>query len=149
MSSANDLINEFFDCLKNLSTSVDRCVELFADDGVFEFPYFATLGMPVRFEGKAAVREVLNLIRSRFSSFTVSNVSIYELKGGKGLFTEYHTDGFIDDTERVYAQDYVTHLLEEGGKIKLLREYLNVISTARMLFPNGLSDVPAGRDDVR
>jgi len=149
MSDANDLINEFFDCLKNLSTSVDRCVDLFADDGVFEFPYFSTLGMPTRFEGKAAVREVLNLIRSRFLSFTISNISIYELKGGKGLFTEYHTDGFIKDTERVYAQDYVTHLLEEGGKIKLLREYLNVISTARMLFPNGLSDVPAAKNEVQ
>lgn len=148
MSSANELIYEFFDCLKHLDTSVDRCVDLFAEDGVFEFPYFSTLGMPTRFEGKEAVREVLNLIRSRFSSFTVSNVSIYELKVGNGLFTEYHTDGFIDDTERVYAQDYVTHLLEEGGKIKLLREYLNVISTARMLLPNGLSDVPEPKSTV-
>lgn len=146
MSSAYELINEFFDCLTNLSTSVDRCVDLFADDGVFEFPYFSTLGMTTRFEGKAAIREVLNLIRTRFSSFTVSNVSIYELKDGNGLFTEYHTDGFINDTERVYAQDYVTHLLEENGKIKLLREYLNVISTARMWFPNGLLDVPATRN---
>ncbi len=142
MSSPNELINEFFDCLRNLDTSVDRCVELFADDGVFEFPYFSTLGMNTRFEGKAAIREVLNLIRSRFSSLTVSNVSIHELKGGNGLFAEYHTDGLINDTDRVYAQDYVTHLLAEGGKIKLLREYLNIISTARMLFPNGLSDVP-------
>lgn len=149
MSSSTELINEFFDCLRNLGTSVDRCVDLFADDGVFEFPYFSTLGMPTRFEGKAAVREVLNLIRSRFSSFTVSNISIYELKDGNGLFTEYHTDGFVNDTERVYAQDYVTQLIEEGGKIKLLREYLNVISTARMLFPNGLSDVPAAKNEVR
>lgn len=148
MSSANELIYEFFDCLKHLGTSVDRCVDLFAEDGVFEFPYLSTLGMPTRFEGKEAVREVLNLVRSRFSSFTVSNVSIYELKGGNGLFTEYHTDGFIDDTERVYAQDYATHLLEEGGKIKLLREYLNVISTARMLLPNGLSDVPEPKSTV-
>ncbi|MGF6774122.1 ketosteroid isomerase-like protein [Paraburkholderia sp. GAS199] len=148
MSSANELIHEFFDCLKHLDTSVDRCVDLFADDGVFEFPYFSTLGMPTRFEGKEALREVLNLIRSRFSSFTVSNVSIHELKDGHGLFTEYHTDGFIDGTERVYAQDYVTRLVEEGGKIKLLREYLNIISTARMMLPNGLADVPAPKSTV-
>lgn len=147
MSSANELINEFFDCLRNLDTSVDRCVDLFADDGVFEFPYFSTLGMNTRFEGKAAIREVLGLIRSKFSSFTVSNITIHELKGGKGLFTEYHTDGFIDGTDRVYAQDYATHLLEDGGKIRLLREYLNVISTARMLLPNGLADVPAASGD--
>jgi ketosteroid isomerase-like protein len=147
MLSPNELIGEFFDCLRNLSTSVDRCVDLFADDGVFEFPYFSTLGMNTRFEGKAAIREVLNLIRSRFSSLTVSHVTIYELKEGNGLITEYHTDGFINDTDRVYAQDYVTVLLEEHGKIKLLREYLNVIATARMFFPNGLSDVPAPKHE--
>jgi hypothetical protein len=32
--------------------------------------------------------------------------------------------------------------MEENGKIKLLREYLNVIFTARVLLPNGLADVP-------
>jgi ketosteroid isomerase-like protein len=43
----------------------------------------------------------------------------------------------------VYAQDYVSHLVVENGKIKLLREYLNIISSARALLPNGLADVPA------
>lgn len=143
MMRAHELLTEFFDCLTNLSTSVDRCVDLFADDGVFEFPYFSTLGLNSRYEGKAAIREVLTLIRSRFSSFTFSNVTVHELKDGHGLFTEYHSDGVTDDTGQIYAQDYVSHLLEADGKIKLLREYLNIISTARMLLPNGLADVPA------
>jgi hypothetical protein len=43
----------------------------------------------------------------------------------------------------VYAQDYVSHLVVENSKIKLLREYLNVISSARALLPKGLADVPA------
>jgi len=143
MSSPKELLSEFFDCLRNLSTSVDRCVDLFADDGVFEFPYFATIGMPTRFEGKEAVRQVVNQIRSHFSSFTLSNISVHEFKDGRGLVTEYHSDGFIGNTDRIYAQDYVSLLHEEGGKIKLLREYLNIISTARTLLPNGLADVPA------
>ena len=82
------------------------------------------------------------MIRSHFSSFTVSNIEIHEVKGADIVFVRYHTDGFIDGTERVYAQDYVSQLVAEGGKIKILREYLNVILTARMLFPNGLADVP-------
>lgn len=143
MMRAHALLKEFFDCLTHLSTSIDRCVDLFADDGVFEFPYFSTLGLNSRYEGKAAIREVLTVIRSRFSSFTFSNVTVHELKNGHGLFTEYHSDGFIDDTAQVYAQDYVSYLVEQDGKIKLLREYLNIISTARMLLPNGLADVPA------
>jgi ketosteroid isomerase-like protein len=142
MSKAHELITNYFDCLKTFDASVDRCANLFADDGIFDFPYLSSLGMPNRFEGKAAVREVLNLIKSYFSSFEVSKVTIYELKDGHGLFVEYHTDTFLKGTERKYAQDYVTYLVEENGKIKLLREYLNVIFTARVLLPNGLADVP-------
>ena len=142
MSTSRKLITEFFDCLEHLDSSIDRCVGLFADDGVFEFPYFPVLGMPSRFQGKVALREVLELIRSHFSSFTLSNIEIHEVKDGDALFVRYHSDGFIDGTERVYAQDYVSQLVAENGKIKILREYLNVISTARMLFPNGLADVP-------
>jgi ketosteroid isomerase-like protein len=143
MSSAQSLLAELFDCLRNLDTSVDRCADLFADDGVFDLPYFPTIGMPPRFEGKAAVRSAFALIESHFSSFTLSNIQIHELKDADSLFIEYHSEGFIDGTARVYAQDYASRLVVENGKIKLLREYLNVIATARMLLPDGLASVPA------
>ena len=128
MSTSRELIEEFFDCLRHLDSSVDRCVDLFADDGVFEFPYFTTLGMPSRFEGKVAVRQVLELIRSHFSSFTLSNIEIHAVKDADGLFVRYHSDTVLNGTERAYAQDYVSQLVAENGKIKLLREYMNVIS---------------------
>lgn len=143
MSNAQDVITEFFDCLRNLDTSVDRCAGLFADDGVFELPYFPTIGINPRFEGREAIRGAFELIRSHFSSFTLSNIQLHELKDGSGLFAEYHSEGFIDGTGRAYAQDYASRLVVKNGKIKLLREYLNIISTARMLLPNGLADVPA------
>lgn len=143
MSTTRELLTAFFDCLKNLDTSVGRCVGLFAEDGVFEFPYMPTIGIPGRFEGHEAIRGVLELIRSHFPSFTLSNIRIHELQDGSGLFVEYHSDGFLKGTDRVYAQDYVSRLVVENGRIKLLREYLNIISSARMLLPNGLADVPA------
>jgi ketosteroid isomerase-like protein len=142
MSTSRTLLNAFFDCLRNLDGSIDKCVDLFADDGVFEFPYFSVLGMPTRFQGKAELRQVLEMINAHFSGFTLSNIEIHEVKEGDALFVRYHSDGFIDRGERNYAQDYVSHLIAENGKIKILREYLNVINTARMLFPNGLADVP-------
>ena len=142
-TAARKLLAEFFDCLRNLNASVDRCIALFADDGVFEFPYMPTIGIPARFQGHAAIRGVLELIRSHFPSFTLSNITIHELKDGSGLFVEYHSDAFIDGTGKVYAQDYVSHLVVENGRITLLREYLNVISSARALLPKGLADVPA------
>ncbi len=142
MSEATDLINELFDGLRNLATSVDRCVDLFADDGAWELPYFPSIGIGSRFEGKKQVRAAFELIRSHFSSFTLSNIEIHEHKNKSGLFVEFHSEGFIDGTERLYSQDYVTRLEVENGKIKLLREYLNIIATARMLLPNGLASVP-------
>jgi hypothetical protein len=44
--SSRELINAFFDCLRDFENSIERCLDLFADDGVFEFPYFAVLDMP-------------------------------------------------------------------------------------------------------
>lgn len=142
MSTSRTLLTEFFDCLEHFDSSVDRCLDLFADDGVFEFPYFTVLGMPSKFEGKTAVRQVLELIRSHFTAFDLSKIEITEAKDGDALFVQYHSDSVLKGTERVYAQDYVSQLIAENGKIKLLREYLNVISTARILLPNGLADVP-------
>jgi ketosteroid isomerase-like protein len=142
MSTSCQLLSDFFDCLRDLDNSIDRCVNLFADGGVFEFPYFSVLGMPTRFQGKTEVRQVLGIINAHFSAFTISEVEIHEVKEGDALFVRYHSDGFIDRSDRVYAQDYVSQLIAEDGKIKVLREHLNVIKTARMLFPNGLADVP-------
>jgi hypothetical protein len=82
MSTARELLTEFFDSLRNLNTSVDRCVSLFADDGVFEFPYMPTIGIPARFQGHEAIHGVLELIRSHFPAFTLSNIEIHDLKDG-------------------------------------------------------------------
>jgi hypothetical protein len=108
MPSSRELLNSFFDCLRHLDHSIDRCLDLFADDGAFEFPYFSVLGMPTRFQGKAELRQVLGMINARLSNFTVSGVDIHEVKTGDALFVRYHTDAFIDGSERVYAQDYVS-----------------------------------------
>jgi ketosteroid isomerase-like protein len=142
MSSAQNLLDQFFDCLNKLDTSVDRCVDLFAEGGVWELPYFSSIGIDPQFAGKTSIRGALELLRSRFKAFAFSNIRVYELKNESGLFAEYHSEAFIDGTDRVYAQDYVSRIVVEGGRIKLLREYLNIISTARLLLPGGLAGVP-------
>ncbi len=116
MSTGRELLAEFFDCLRDLDRSVDRCVALFADDGVFEFPYMPTIGMPSRFQGHEAIRGVLELIRSHFPASTLSNIAIHDLRDGPGLFVEYHSDGLINGSQKVYAQDYVSRLVVENGK---------------------------------
>jgi len=103
---------------------------------------------PLAFRVTKPSAACFELIRSHFPSFTLSNVEIHDLKDGSGLFVEYHSESFIDGTDKVYAQDYVSHLVVENGKIKLLREYLNIISSARALLPKGLADVPRAHHEL-
>jgi hypothetical protein len=73
-------------------------------------------------------------VRSHFSGFTLSNIQIHELKDESELVVEYHSEGRVDGTDKVYVQDYISRLVVENGKIKLLREYLNIISSAQLDF---------------
>lgn len=148
MSTHRHLFTQFLDCLTDLENAIDRCVDLFAEDGVFEFPYMPTIGMPARCAGKDQVRAVLGLIAAHFPRFTVSRVDMHELADGSGLFVEYHVETTVSGTGQLYAQDYASLLVVEHGRIKLLREYLNIIATARALLPNGLADVPAPQGET-
>ncbi|MFZ6648843.1 nuclear transport factor 2 family protein [Undibacterium sp. TJN25] len=116
MNTARELITEFLDCLQNLDTSLDRCVNLFAEEGTFELPYFPTLGLNWQFKGHDSIRAVLGLISKSFSSFTISNIDIHELENGKGLFIEYRSECFVRETGKKYTQDYVSRLDVEKGR---------------------------------
>lgn len=143
MSSTREVLEQFFDALRNLDRSIDRIVNLFAEDGVSEFPYLSTLGLKSQFTGPAEIRAVWELIRSKFSGFTLSKIDVQQTIDPDMLFVEYHAEGTERETGRFYAQDYISRLIVKNGKIKLLREYLDVIASARAILPNGLADVPA------
>jgi uncharacterized protein len=142
MPTARDIFQQFTDSINSLDTASERCLALFADDAVFEFPYAPALGLPARHEGKENIRALLELIRVRIPPFAVSDVVIHDLKNDSGLFVEYHSVGRIGGTGKVYAQDYATFFVVENGKIKLIREYFNAIASARAILPGGLADVP-------
>ena len=145
MSLAREVLDQFFNCLRDLNHSVDRIVDLFAADGASEFPYLATLGLPNVFKGPAEIRGVWELISSKFSAFEISNVEIYQTSDPTTLIVEYRAEGTVLGTGKYYAQNYISRHTVENGKIKRLREYLDVIESARAILPNGLADVPAAR----
>jgi ketosteroid isomerase-like protein len=143
MSSTREVLEQFFDCLRHLDQSIDRIVNLFAEDGVSEFPYLSTLGVQSRFTGPTEIRAVWDLIRSKFSEFTLSKIDIHQTIDPDMLIVEYHAEGTERETGKFYAQDYISRLTVKNGNITLLREYLDVIASARAILPNGLADVPA------
>ena len=122
---------------------IDRCVDLFAEDGVFEFPYLQEIGQQTRFEGKDAIRSLLERVQVKLSPFTFRNIVIHEMVDPSYVFVEYDSEATIRATGHPYIQKYVSRLTVHDGKIKLVREYVDIIATARMLLPNGLADVPS------
>jgi hypothetical protein len=142
MQTAREIFKKFTESLQNPYVATETCLELFADDAVFEFPYAPTLGLPARHEGKEQIRALLDMIRTAIPPYLVSKVVVHEMKSDSELFIEYRSDGRVGATGKPYAQDYASFLVVENGKIKVLREYFNAIASARAFFPNGLESVP-------
>ena len=59
------------------------------------------------------------------------------------VFAEYKVDAWAIATQRPFRQHFFGYLRAENGRIKLLREALNMVVTARAFFPNGLADIPS------
>lgn len=145
MSTAREVFQQFTEAILNLDAASGRCLDLFADDAVFEFPYAPTLGLPAKHEGREQIRALLELIRVSIPPVAISNVVIHDMKHDSELFVEYHSDAKVGESGEPYAQDYASFVVVENGKIKVLREYFNAIASARAILPGGLADVPGDK----
>ncbi len=52
---------------------------------------------------------------------------------------------FLRQINELFPDVFFGRLMAEGGRIKLLREAINIISAAQTILPNGLSDVAVQR----
>jgi ketosteroid isomerase-like protein len=137
MKTAIDLLNAY---LESISVP-EAAAALFAEDGAIELPYLASLGIPARTEGRAAIREFLKSLLGNVPDFAFKNIR-YHIVTPDQVFAEYDVEALVTSTGRIYRQSYAGRLVAVNGEIKLLRESLDTIPAAQALFPNGLSDVP-------
>jgi len=143
MTRASIVLRQYFDRINDIELFLD----LFADEGVFEFPHLRTIGLPTRYEGKSAIRSLLQGVQSKVLPFTFKNIVAYDMVDPYQIFVEYESEAEIKATGRLYLQKYLSRLVvDEHGKIKLMREYLDIIASARVMLPNGLSDIPTADD---
>jgi uncharacterized protein len=50
----------------------------------------------------------------------------------------------VKATGRLCVQEYASRMVvDERGKIKLMRESVDIIASARVMLPNGLADIPS------
>ncbi|AKD54878.1 nuclear transport factor 2 family protein [Spirosoma radiotolerans] len=118
----------------------DQAIELFAEDATIELPYLATLGMPWQWHGKDVLYQFLKNLPKTFPGFEFENIQIH-IDTPNQAFGEYDVRCHVAATGRPYHQTYMGRLVAENGKIKLLREALDMAQVAKAMFPNGVADL--------
>jgi uncharacterized protein len=96
--------------------------ELFADDGVQEFPY-APDGLPKRIESKAGIAEYLKEYPKTFVLHRIS-APVWHHDGDTAI-AEFAVEGTAVSTGKPYNQRYISVIEQRGGKITRYVDYWN------------------------
>ena len=121
---------------------------MFAENGTFEMPYLESLGFPWRYEGREKVEGFFKFIRELYPDMDFHDVKIVR-ETPDVVVGEYEFTTKSSKTGRMIHQLFVGRLESENGKIKLLRESINLVELGLAIFPNGLADynMPAERQN--
>jgi catechol 2,3-dioxygenase-like lactoylglutathione lyase family enzyme/ketosteroid isomerase-like protein len=134
--SAKDLLLTY---LNNINDA-DKIIDLFAEDATIELPYLKSLGLQWQWHGKDVIYKFLKNLPNTFKGFEFDNIQIH-IETPEQVFGEYDAHSKVSATGRDYDQTYMGRLVAENGKIKLLREALNMAEVAKSSFPNGINDL--------
>lgn len=110
-----------------LANSPDAMADLFAADGVQEFP-FRLPGIPERLEGREAVRSWLSRTAGQSIRFQAyRDVTIHDTTDPEVIVVEHAIDCTHLGTGRPLRMSYVYVLRARDGRITLLRDYANLL----------------------
>jgi len=136
MKNARDLLEEF---TAASFRDPKRAAAMFAEDGAFEMPYLESLGVPGRYEGRAAIEGFFRYVRELYPDMDLENIRVM-IDTPEQAFAEYEFTAQSSKTGRTIHELFFGRLVAEKGKIKLLRESVNLVELALGVFPNGLAD---------
>ncbi|GGC66013.1 nuclear transport factor 2 family protein [Undibacterium terreum] len=123
MKTAPELLNTYLATIQDPRATA----ALFAEDGVLELPYLASLGIDGRAQGPAAIESFISSLLKNVPDFGFHNIRIL-IKTDDQAFGEYDVEAKVLSTGKIYKQSYAGRLVAENGKIKLLRESLDTIA---------------------
>ena len=115
------LLNRMLDAAEALD--IDRALELFAEDAVFEFP-FAPPGFPARLEGKATISDFFRRFPKYYRSIRFLDRRITALEDGSGVVGESRGE-WVNLKGRPYNNTYIILLRNKGDRIAHVREFFN------------------------
>jgi hypothetical protein len=139
MQTARDLM------LAYLAGTAEETGALFLSGGTLELPYLASIGLPPVLKGPAEITKFLGFLHGTlYPEFKFQNVKVL-IDGGNQVFAEYQINHKSGISGKFVNQQFFGHLEAESGKIRRLREAIDVVVAAEAIYPNGLKDVIAKR----
>jgi hypothetical protein len=139
MSHARDLM------LRYLEGTAEQSAALFADNGTLELPYLASIGLPPVLKGPRDIATFLTFLHDTlYPGFSFESVTI-NIEAPDQVFAEYQINRRSGISGKDVRQQFFGHLEAEAGKIRRLREAIDVVVAAEAIYPNGLADVIAKR----
>jgi ketosteroid isomerase-like protein len=128
MKTSTELLKSY---LENVQDA-ELAASLFAEDGILELPYLATLGHTYKAQGPEEIRHFLGNVLSIFEEFKFHSLKVF-IETPDQVFGEYEVTTKIISTGKDIHQLYMGRLVAENGKIKLLREALDTAAVALAL----------------
>jgi hypothetical protein len=139
MTTARELMQSY------IAGTAEQSGALFAERGTLELPYLASIGLPPVLTGPAEITKFLGFLHGTlYPGFAFEDVKIH-LQTPDQVFAEYHINHKSGISGKTVEQQFFGHLEAESGKIRRLREAIDVVVAAEAIFPNGLADVLAKR----
>lgn len=130
MTIATELLEQH---LSTLALDNAQWKRLIADDIVWELPYAGAIGHPERLEGRAAVEAHVGWFLKAVSDFRFYDLRVLAGADPESAVAQVKAGGIINETGRVYRQEYIVFLQASGGRISLLREYFDPVRAAHAL----------------
>ena len=112
-----------------------KAAEMFAEDGAFEIPYLATLGLPPQYKGRDALAGFFQSVLDIYPGLQFENVKLL-IDTPDQAFAEFEATAVSTKTGRTVHQLFFARLVAENGKIKLFREALNTLELAKANVQN-------------
>lgn len=117
---------------KRLRPNAETFADMFADDGVLEYP-FAPPGLTTPLIGRTAIIANFERIRKLFRIDGVGDVSEIEVSDPETVVLEFSGHGEGLQTKEAYIQRYISVIHLRDGNIIHYKDYWNPLAMLRVI----------------
>jgi len=116
---------------ERLNPGAESFVQMFAEDGVMEFPY--ALPSPKRLEGREALAAHLAYLARLVELLSVSDVVKHETADPEVFIVEFASSGRAVATGEPFEQRYISVIRVRDGRIVHYKDYWNPLAILRTM----------------